>query len=216
MAHIAAERSEVTGVAPVPVATNPAPLGLSAFAVTAFILSAQAAGFYKAPEIVLGLALFYGGLMQVISAIQAFKVGNVFAATAFGSFAAFWLSFAAIFIPGFGVVAAYLGPKGTGGADFATAVGFFMLAWFIFTTYLVLASLKTTVTLIVAFFLAWLTFLVFAIGYLMAGSGADASTILKVGGWVGIALAVSAWYAAASFLLAEMGGPIRLPIGHRG
>jgi succinate-acetate transporter protein len=211
MARVVTEQSTPV-TAPATIA-NPAPLGLSGFAVTTFVLSANAAGFYKAPYIVLGLAVFYGGLMQIIAGIHAFRVGNTFACTAFCSYAAFWLSFAALFIPGFGVMAGYTSPKGAfQGADFDVALGIYMLAWAVFTAYVFVASFKTNWVLVTAFLLALLTFLAFGAAYLMLGNGMDGSLMLKIGGWLGIALAASAWYGAAAFLLAEMGS-FNLPIG---
>ncbi len=63
MAQISAERSE-----PVAVPTaNPAPLGLSAFALTTFVLSTFNSGLIKGPDMVLGLALFYGGIVQILA-----------------------------------------------------------------------------------------------------------------------------------------------------
>ena len=43
--------------------------------------------------VVLGLALFYGGLAQLLAGMWEFAKGNTFGAVAFSSFGAFWLSF---------------------------------------------------------------------------------------------------------------------------
>ncbi|CAI2173014.1 17925_t:CDS:2 [Funneliformis geosporum] len=88
---------------------NPAPLGLSGFALTTFVLSIHNAGAstVKVPEVVVGLALFYGGLAQLLAGMWEFRTGNTFGATAFSSYGGFWLSFAAIFIPAFGIKDAY-------------------------------------------------------------------------------------------------------------
>jgi len=74
---------------------DPAPLGLAAFALTTFVLSMFNAGLVsKAGEpVVLGLALGYGGLAQVLAGMWEFRTGNTFGAVAFTSFGAFWLSF---------------------------------------------------------------------------------------------------------------------------
>ncbi len=78
---------------------NPAPLGLCAFALTTFVLSAANAhlltGGADAVKIVIGLALFYGGLAQLLAGMWEFKVGNTFGATAFSSYGAFWIAFGA-------------------------------------------------------------------------------------------------------------------------
>ena len=41
----------------------------------------------------LGLALTYGGLAQLLAGMWEFRTGNTFGAVAFTSFGAFWLSF---------------------------------------------------------------------------------------------------------------------------
>src|SRR5918911_1513741 len=74
---------------------DPGPLGLAAFALTTFVLSAVNAGWIsKGTEpIVFGLALTYGGVAQLLAGMWEFKKGNTFGATAFSSYGAFWISF---------------------------------------------------------------------------------------------------------------------------
>ncbi len=57
---------------------NPAPLGLSAFALTTFVLSSINAALIPAgaTNIVVGLALFYGGLAQFLAGMWEFRSGN--------------------------------------------------------------------------------------------------------------------------------------------
>ena len=66
---IESSRVAATPVAASPIA-DPAPLGLAAFALTTFVLSAHNASAFgfgtHGPTIVVGLALFYGGLAQFI------------------------------------------------------------------------------------------------------------------------------------------------------
>ncbi len=88
MSELAEETRPVLPVA------DPAPLGLAAFALTTFVLSAHNAGW--APELIfVGLAFFYGGLAQFAAGMWEFKNRNTFGATAFSSYGAFWLSLAA-------------------------------------------------------------------------------------------------------------------------
>src|SRR5690348_2318537 len=74
---------------------DPAPLGLAAFALTTFVLSMFNADLVsKAGEpVVLGLALGYGGIAQILAGMWEFRTGNTFGAVAFTSFGAFWISF---------------------------------------------------------------------------------------------------------------------------
>lgn len=201
MAQIATERSEPVAAA----VANPAPLGLSAFALTTFVLSSANAGWISAGNVVLGLALFYGGLCQLIAGVQEFRAGNTFGATAFCSYGGFWLAFGVILTPAFGIASAY--PKS---ADLHTALGFFLLGWAIFTGLMFLGTLRSNMALIAVFGLLFLTFLALAIGEL--GGGSSFGTI---GGYLGILTALAAWYTALAGILASSKSVFTLPIGPR-
>jgi len=178
-----ARTSEVSGPAPVPIA-NPAPLGLAAFALTTFVLSMFNAGLLGSggEPIVFGLALAYGGLAQLLAGMWEFRTGNTFGATAFCSYGAFWLSFWA-FVEFF--------ESKVPAADAGHAVGLYLIAWGIFTTYMIVASLRTTMAIAAVFVLLAITFIVLGIGNAGQHSG-----IIKAGGWLGLATAVVAWYAS--------------------
>src|SRR5437764_8255079 len=113
---------------------DPGPLGLAGFAMTTFVLSMFNADLVsKAGEpIVLGLALAYGGLAQLLAGMWEFRTGNTFGAVAFSSFGAFWISFWAF--------VTFFEPK-IPTADVGHAVGLYLIAWGIFTTYMFIASL---------------------------------------------------------------------------
>jgi len=163
---------------------NPAPLGLAGFAMTTFVLSMFNAGFVSTngEPVVFGLALAYGGLAQLLAGMWEFRTGNTFGAVAFTSFGAFWLSlfvFEAFFA---GSIPA---------ADAGHAAGLYLWAWAIFTTYMFVASLRTTAAIALVFFLLAATFVLLAIG----ASGGN-ETITHWGGYVGLATAAAAWYAS--------------------
>jgi len=164
---------------------DPAPLGLAGFALTTFVLSMFNAGLVgKAGEpVVLGLALAYGGGAQLLAGMWEFRKGNTFGATAFSSFGAFWISY--------WVFVAFFAKPGTPQAVPATAVGLYLIAWGIFTFYMWIASFRTTAAVNVVFLLLWVTFVLLGIG-----AAGGHSSITKLGGWVGLATAVAAWYAS--------------------
>jgi len=174
---------------------NPAPLGLCAFALTTFVLSAANAKLFAGEQIVLGLALFYGGLAQLLAGMWEFKTGNTFGATAFSSYGAFWMAFAA-------TVYFKLVP------DDPKGLAFFLLGWTIFTGIMLLASLRTSVAIMVLFLLLFATFIVLTAGAFGVAVGA-------LGGYLGLATAIVAWYTAAAGLLAATKSPIVLPTGPR-
>jgi succinate-acetate transporter protein len=177
---------EPTGgaTAGVPAIANPAPLGLAAFALTTFVLSMVNSGLVSAgaEPVVFGLALAYGGLAQLLAGMWEFKTGNTFGATAFSSYGAFWLSFWA-YVQFFA--------SGVAEKDAGHAVGLYLIAWGIFTAYMFVASLRTTVAVAVVFLLLTLTFIILGIGDAGGHTG-----ITKLGGWVGLATALAAWYAS--------------------
>src|SRR3954452_15823025 len=178
-----ARAGEATGPTPVPIA-NPAPLGLAAFALTTFVLSMFNAGLLGAggEPIVFGLALAYGGLAQLLAGMWEFRTGNTFGATAFVSYGAFWLSFWA-FVQFF--------ESKVPTADAGHAVGLYLICWGIFTAYMFVASLRTTMAIATVFALLAITFIVLGIGNSGGHSG-----IIKLGGWIGLATAIAAWYAS--------------------
>lgn len=186
---------------PVSGIADPAPLGLAGFAMTTFVLSFINANIIKetgAVNVVLALALFYGGLAQLLAGMWEYKRGNTFGATAFGSFGAFWLSFWAL-------DRLARGPA----SDIHQAVGLYLLAWCIFTAYMTLAALKTNLAVLAVFVLLTLTFLFLAIGAFQNDPAPD--TMTKVGGWFGIVTAVAAWYASSAAVVNATHGKTILP-----
>ncbi|CCF58744.1 hypothetical protein KAFR_0F01480 [Kazachstania africana CBS 2517] len=170
---------------------NPAPLGLSAFALTTFVLSmfnARAQGI-TTPNVVVGLAMFYGGLVQMIAGIWEIALENTFGGTALCSYGGFWLSFGAIYIPWFGILDAY----STKESDLSNALGFYLLGWTIFTLGLTFCTLKSTVMFFALFFLLSVTFLLLCIGEFTGKLG-----LTRAGGILGIIVAFIAWYNAYS------------------
>jgi len=188
---------------------NPAPLGLFAFASTTLVLSLYNAHarHVTVPNVVVGMALFYGGLAQLLAGMWEFVAGNTFGATAFSSYGAFWLSFATIFVPDSGIADAYkTAPKNM--ED--DAIGIYLIAWMIVTFLFFIGSLRKSIGLSALFFFLTSTFLVLAIGFLN-----QKVNIIKVGGYFGVATALIAYYCG----LAEMLSPsdiCTLPTGkHR-
>jgi len=200
MAQLGSARSETAVAAPA--VANPAPLGLSAFALTTFVLSAANAGFFSAPNIVVGLAFFYGGIVQLVAGIQEFRAGNTFGATAFCSYAGFWLAVGVILTPGFSIVAPYVL-----GRDFGTAYGYFLLGWTIFTAMMLLCTLRTNLALIAVFALLFLTFLALTIGAFNASTNWN-----HLGGWLGIITAIVAWYTAMAGIVNSTKAGFKLPV----
>ncbi len=178
---------------------DPAPLGLAAFALTTFLLSMANAGFMpaSAEPIVFGVALAYGGIAQMLAGMWEFRKGNVFGATVFTSYGAFWLSFWA-YVTFFAA--------SVPAEEHGTAAGWFLIAWAIFTTLMLAASLRTTAVLAGLFAVVTVTLFLLGIGNLSASPG-----LITLGGILGIAASAIAWYLCLAGVTASTFGRPVLP-----
>lgn len=171
---------------------DPGPLGLAAFAMTTFFLSSVNAGWLdKSIEgVVLGLALFYGGIAQLLAGMWEFVKGNTFGAVAFTSYGAFWLSF--------WYLSAHTDLSKASAHAVGHGVGFYLLGWTIFTAYMFIASLRLNAALIAVFGLLTLTFFFLFLGNYNASTG-----LTKFGGYLGLLTALVAWYTSFAAVLAN-------------
>src|SRR6059058_1237023 len=189
---------------------DPAPLGLAAFALTTFILSGHNATFI--PDLIwVGLALFYGGMVQLLAGMWEFRNRNVFGATAFSTYGGFWMSL------GIFVVLAVVSKSFAGdltGANLPNAVAWFLLAFAIFNTYMLLWSTQVSVAVFLVFLTLEATEILLVIGNFDAAHGNANNGWIHLGGWVGIATAACAWYASAAGVINGMKSPtVVLPVG---
>jgi len=201
---------------------NPAPLGLSAFALTTFVLSLvnlQTRGVTE-PNIVVALAYGYGGLVQLLAGMWEMAVGNTFGATALSSYGGFWLSFAIILTPGgFDIVSSYAATvdgtaTGNGVNDFNHAFGFYLMGWFIFTTLLVFCTLRSTVAFCFLFVTLDFAFLFLGVGHLISTNGTANVGLIKTGGVFGLLTAFAAWYNAFAGMADDSNSFFVVPVAH--
>jgi len=181
---------------------NPAAIGLAAFGLTTFLLNVVNAGLVPAEAIgmVLPMGLFYGGVAQFAAGMWEVKRGDTFGATAFTSFGAFWIAFAAmLLLEGNGLMAAVP----------ASGVAWFLIAWGMFSFYMTIGATQVTKLLTIVF--ATLTLLFF----MLAVADFTGSALLKqIAGFEGIVVAMLALYHGAAVLLQESFGYPVLPVGH--
>jgi len=121
-------------------------------------------------------------------------VGNTFGATALSSYGGFWLSFAIILTPGGFNIVSTLEAEST--APFHNSFGLYLMGWFIFTTLLLVCTLRSTVAFFSLFFFLDLAFLMLGIGYLNATEAGPQEGCIKAGGYFGLFAAFLAWYNA--------------------
>jgi succinate-acetate transporter protein len=184
---------------------DPGPLGLGAFALTTFILSAHNAfGAGTTPLLAsFGYAIFYGGLAQFAAGMWEFRKNNTFGATAFGTYGGFWMGLAAFII-------LVLAGK-VSGSDVTHSLGWILLAFAIFNTYMMLWAARLNMAVFLVFLTLEATEILLFIGN-FAGNAAG-SGLVAVGGYVGILTALVAWYASAAGVVNSMSSTPVLPVG---
>ncbi len=182
---------------------DPAPLGLAAFALTTFLLSAANAGWMNAASgnAWLGYAFAYGGLCQLLAGMWEFRNRNVFGATAFSTYGGFWIGLF-LYIR---LVAS--SPRVTAG-QIAHDLGWILLAFAIFNTYMLLLSAQVNLAVFGVFLTLELTEIVLFIGNFAQNSGT-----IKAGGYIGVLTALVAWYTSAAGVSNGLAGRFRLPVG---
>jgi succinate-acetate transporter protein len=184
--------------APSPAIADPGPLGLAAFALTTFLLSAANAHWTNgnsAGTAFLGYALAYGGLVQLLAGMWEFRRGNVFASTAFSSYGAFWIGL-------------FVWIRVTGTVSTGHDLGWILLAFAIFNLYMLLMATQVNVAVFGVFLFLQLTEIFLAIGNFSSSAG-----LSQTGGYLGLVTALVAWYTSAAGVSAGIGGRIQLPVG---
>lgn len=176
---------------------DPAPLGLAAFALTTFLLSAKNAGWTDGGDAWLGFAFAYGGLGQLLAGMWEFRNKNVFGATAFSTYGTFWI--------GLGL---YVLLAEGASANPLNDLGFILLAFAIFNTYMLLWSSRVTGAVFLVFLTLEVTEIVLSVGFFT-----ESANVIKAGGIIGLVTAAVAWYTSAAGVLNGMAGRAILPVG---
>ena len=216
---VSEDRSVQPTVAPAPISgiADPAPLGLAAFALTTFLLSAKNAGWmtHATGSAWLGFAFAYGGFAQLCAAMWEFRNRNVVGATGFGTFGAFWigLGFWVLLVVNPAVAAIKLSTAAATVTALNHDLGWILLGFAIFTTYVLILATQTNIATLATVFLLWVTLIILCIGNFNAGAALLPTGTIKFGGYVGVVTAVAAWYTSAAGMAAGMGGRLRFPLG---
>lgn len=175
---------------------NPAPLGLSGFALTTLVLSSFNAGLLSAQGegVVIGLALFYGGLAQLIAGVLEWRAGNTFGYVAFFTYGAFWEWY-------------FFTAMGFTGSVTSQGIGLVLIAFGIFTLIMRFGTFRANLSLFLTFLLLWITFFLLGIGSINGNQ-----SLIHAGGYMGILTAIVAWYTGLSQVIAESIGK-KAPLG---
>ncbi|EPE02260.1 membrane protein [Ophiostoma piceae UAMH 11346] len=189
---------------------NAAPLGLLSFATGMFLISSfgvHARGIQK-PNIMISVLVFFGGICQYFVGIMEFVSGNTFGTTVFASYGAFNLSYAMIYLPGSGILAAYTDAQ-TGAIDesFNQAIALYLWAWFILTGFLTIGTVRSSWVLLMDFIM-----LDFCLALLATGFMADSASVLTAGYAFGYVVAFLSYWAGIAGLYTEGLTPFKVPV----
>ncbi len=184
-------------VAAQPKLGNPAVVGLAGFGLTTMMLQFHNLGWVGMGP-VLWIGFIFGGLAQMIAGLQEQKMGNNFGYSAFTSFGAFWISLCAL------VVASKFDLFKASKQD----VGWFLVAWAMYSSILWIGSLKVSK----AMFLTFTTLMIGFVGLIVEHfDGGEAWGHLAA--WDLIVCAGLAWYMMASAIFKDLWGRDVLPVG---
>jgi len=183
---------------------NPAPLGLVGFGLTTVLLSLVNAHLLPqgGENVVIPLALAYGGLIQLIAGILEFRTGNTFGVVAFTSYGAFWWWFALM------LLFADNGLIDLSGAGATIGIG--LLLWGLFTFYMWIATFRLNKAVWWVFLTLWITFVLLGLG-----SVSGSASLSMIGGWVGILCGGLAMYTSFAEVANFTFGKTVIPIGAR-
>jgi uncharacterized protein len=182
---------------------NPAALGLVGFGLTTVLLSLINADALPSSgdNVVIPLAIAYGGAIQIIAGLLEFTVGNTFGMTAFLSYGAFWLWYALMLIFNHSGLLPLKGDDAT--------IGVALLLWGLLTFYLWIGTFRLNKAL-------WLVFLTLWITYFLLGFGAmsGVQVLTRLGGWVGVVCGAIAMYTSFAEVTNFCFGHQVVPTGH--
>jgi uncharacterized protein len=186
-----------------PALANVGALGLGGFALSTFILNIVNAGWVDAATIgiVMPVAMLYGGLAQFMAGMWDVRRGDIFGATCFSSFGAFWMGLALFFFLRLAGIQAFVDVSPAG-------IAVVLIAWGIFTFYATIASLKLPKAITWVFITLTILFFLLAIGEFVP-------VVHTIAGYEGVLCALIAWYASAATLINTVHGKTVLPLGVR-
>lgn len=178
---------------------NPAPLGLTGFALTTILLNLHNAGYFALGSTILAMGITIGGISQAIVGIMEWKKGNTFGTTAFAAYGFFWLSLVLILI---------LPKMGYGTAPDKNEMAAYLALWGLFSIFLFIATFKLNVAMQLLFGTLVLLFFLLAIGDATENAG-----LKTFAGYEGILCGLIALYTAMGQVLNEVFGKTVMPLG---
>jgi len=175
---------------------NPAVVGLAGFGLTTLLLQFHNIGLMGLGPVV-AMGFIFGGLAQMIAGFQEQKMGNNFGYSAFVSYGSFWIGLGIVWILNYFKIY----------ESSHTDVGFFLVAWTLYTLIMFVASLRVHKAM--AF-----TFATLLLGFILLDLGHFGDPVWnKIAGYELIVCALAAWYMMAAIIINDLAGKTVLPFG---
>ncbi|KAI8713552.1 hypothetical protein NCS52_01299900 [Fusarium sp. LHS14.1] len=187
---------------------NPSPLGLLSFATGIFLISSfgvHARGI-QTPNVMISVLIFFGGICQYLVGIMEFVAGNTFGTAVFMSYGAFNISYSMIYLPGSGIIAAYMDSEGNLSPDFQQSIALYLWAWFILSVIYTIAAIRSSWVLFLD-----LVALDVCLILLATGNMVQSTAVLNAGYAFGYLVAILSYWAGCAGLYAGGTTPFEVP-----
>jgi succinate-acetate transporter protein len=184
----------------------PSILGLFGFAAATFMVTAYLVGWYgksTSPALIFPFATAAGGIAQGAAALWAYKARDGLATAIHGIWAAFWLGYGFL---NFMIALKLIPAPAPHGA--VPELGYWFFALAAITLAGAIASLGESLAISAVLFPLTVGVALLGVFYTVGGTGWE-----KVGGYVTMASAFTAFYAASAMMLASTFGRVLFPLG---
>ncbi|MDO8610727.1 MAG: acetate uptake transporter [bacterium] len=165
-----------------PKVANASSLGSLGFGMTTILYSIVGAGFFSINTMLISMAIFLGGVTQIIAGLLEYKKGNTFGYVSYTMFGLFWFTSASMTLMPFFVQ--------IHGAN-SMFMGLFYLLWTVFTVMLYLQTLKMDKLTNVIFLTVVILF-----GTITVSNFTGIKLVGNLAGWIGIICGSLAMYSA--------------------
>lgn len=180
--------------------SNPTPLGFLGMGMAVVLAGFHFAGVVELSAMILAMALFFGGIAEILAGIMEYRRDNTFKATMFLSYGLFWFSFVYMVLSKDNAI--------FGNSPSSNATSVYMLVWAIFTFFMWLATFGKNKIMQIVFMMLFAMFVLQTLGSVSANE-----SLIKISGWAGVISGFSAIYLALASVLNEARERTILPAG---
>lgn len=175
---------------------NPGVVGLAGFGLTTLLLQLHNIGLMGLGPVV-SMGFIFGGLAQMIAGFQEQKIGNNFGYSAFVAYGAFWIGLGIIWLLNYFEVY----------QSSTTDVGYYLVAWTLYTLIMLVASLWVHKAMT-------FTFATLFVGFILLDIGHFGYPVFNlIAGYELIVCALAAWYMMAGHIINDLAGKTVLKMG---